>query len=115
MRFLAANKFLSTETSHPARLAAQALLVLFVLSFLLSTVFILFSSSHEHDLASHNGECALCAFISFLEDLFKYMPGELLAVAIALASCFCAIASLASTNTCFVFSTPIALRDRINN
>ena len=78
MRFQAA----SVKSGRRAvRLTALAVCALFVLAFLLSSVYILANADHEHDHSGEGGGCAVCANIATCAKLIRHLGAAMTAAA----------------------------------
>ena len=81
MRFRAANV---DRGRRAVRLTALAVCALFVLVFLISSVFIIVNADHEHDHNCERGGCATCANIVTCAKLIGHL-GAAITVAAAIA------------------------------
>jgi len=106
-----------TKKSHKQpskRIAALAFLMCFVMVSLLSEVFFLTHTSHEHDHLG-GGSCVVCAHIQSAESLLRRFIAVSGGVLFGLVNLFAAIAGLDFISALFRSQTLIALKMRMNS
>jgi len=64
------------------KLTALAVCVLFVLTIVLSSVFIIANANHEHDHNGKDGGCATCAHMAVCAKLIEHLGAAITAAAV---------------------------------
>ena len=107
------HKNCKTQTARKA--AALVLCALLVLAFLFSAAFLSSHAGHAHDHNGPGGACATCLQLAAAGHVLKLFSAVLLAAGLAPGALRRAVFAGATVTGDGEFSTPVALKVRLNN
>lgn len=97
------------------RFIAMALLACLISVTVLSGLFLVTQTNHEHDHNGPAGTCATCAHIATTENILKQLSAALAVAGIAVGGSFALISHLKAIFSEPVSFTPVLLNVRQNN
>ena len=97
------------------RIIALAFLVGFLGLSILSGTFLLAHAVHEHDQNGVHGSCAVCVQLQSAENTLKQFGMAISGMLFSITGFYAVVKSLREIFVFLSFSTPVALKIRMNN
>ena len=100
---------------YKRRIIAIAFCVCIISVAILSNVFILSHSEHNHDNNGVGGGCVTCELLLSAENIGKQLGVALVGVLLAMGKMFFDVKTLKTMVACVLPTTPVRLKIRMNN
>lgn len=105
----------STQRQSVLRMFAQFFCALFIFATVLSAAFVLTHGEHEHDNSAANGGCAICAQLNAAVKVLNRISTAAVFGAVVFGGRFLAVLMSKVAGLLLIYSTPVALKIRLNN